>query len=190
MTPKWLHGYLKKKDSLKETYAHRILGDRLFHGDLWHINRKSLSGGVALGLFVGLTPTMPFHMILVAAGALFLRVNLPVALLVCWINNPLTAPFLYLWEHRLGRFLLNGFEIEVFLSHFDERMRVFYRNLLFLTAGSLLVSSVASLAGSLLVRYSWQMGVALKWKKRNARSIALSVPEDNGENGQDGTGAA
>jgi uncharacterized protein (DUF2062 family) len=60
---------------------------------------------MAIGLFVAVLP-MPGHTPLALLLGLLLRANLPVALLVIWVANPLTyAPILY-GEYLLGNYLL------------------------------------------------------------------------------------
>lgn len=67
----------------------------------------AIAGGVALGIFVGVTPTIPFHTaIIVLLGFLF-RQNIAAAYLGSWfISNPVTIPLLYIAQYELGRILL------------------------------------------------------------------------------------
>jgi len=66
-----------------------------------------IAAGLAIGVFVGVTPTIPFHTgIIVLIGLLF-RQNITAGYLGAWmISNPLTVPLLYLSQYELGRFLL------------------------------------------------------------------------------------
>ncbi len=66
-----------------------------------------LAWGVALGVFVGVTPTIPFHTITVLTLAPLLRVSVITAVLGIQIMNPLTIPFLYLTAFKVGHFLLH-----------------------------------------------------------------------------------
>lgn len=69
----------------------------------------SLALGVAIGLFVGITPTIPLHSALIIILAWILRGNILAALIAATaISNPLTwLPQYYLcW--RLGSWLLPG----------------------------------------------------------------------------------
>ena len=71
---------------------HRFLswmGDSLHDNNLWHINRHSAAMAVAIGLFCAFLP-MPMHMALAAALAIGLHGNLPVAVTMVWVSNPLT----------------------------------------------------------------------------------------------------
>ena len=78
----------------------------LQHPNLWCLNRRSVSGAVAVGLFSGLVPG-PFQMLTAALLVLPLRVNLPVALLVTLYTNPFTIVPLYMLAYGYGRLLLS-----------------------------------------------------------------------------------
>jgi uncharacterized protein (DUF2062 family) len=65
-----------------------------------------ISLGVAIGVFIGITPTIPFHMILAVFLAILLRASKLAAALGVWIANPLTIPFFYYASYRLGLFVL------------------------------------------------------------------------------------
>ncbi len=77
----------------------------LAHPVYFSINRRSITGGLALGVFVGFMPFLG-HTPVVVLAAILLRVNLPVAVVATWIANPLTyGPILY-GEYLLGAYLL------------------------------------------------------------------------------------
>jgi uncharacterized protein len=65
-----------------------------------------IAKGLALGVFIGLTPTLGFQMIIAIFLAILLRENKLAAALGVWITNPLTAPFIYALEYETGRLLL------------------------------------------------------------------------------------
>lgn len=79
----------------------------LSHPNLWAINRKSVAGGVAAGLFCGLIPG-PFQIIGCLIWVMLAKVNLPVAVLVTFYTNPLTIVPLYLFAVAYGQFLLGS----------------------------------------------------------------------------------
>ena len=76
--------------------------------------------GLAIGVFVGVTPTIPFHSaIIVMIGFLF-RQNITAAYLGSWIiSNPITVPFLYLSQYELGHILLNIAHYEFCLTEYS-----------------------------------------------------------------------
>ncbi len=68
---------------------------------------KSIAMGVAIGVFIGVTPTIPLHTALIVIVGITFQQNISAGYLGSWmISNPVTIPFLYLAEYRLGKFLL------------------------------------------------------------------------------------
>ncbi len=65
-----------------------------------------LSLGIAIGVFVGITPTIPLHTVLAIALAVALRGSKLAAALGVWVANPLTIPIFYYGSYQLGRFVL------------------------------------------------------------------------------------
>lgn len=95
-----------KKRHLKGGWLHRMLGERLFHSDLWALTPQGAAGGMALGLFIACTPTFGIQLALAGFFAFLLRVNIPMAMLGCLLTNPLTAPMFYAMELKLGLWMV------------------------------------------------------------------------------------
>jgi uncharacterized protein (DUF2062 family) len=86
------------------------------------INRKSITRGIFIGLFWGFIP-MPMQMLAVLAITPFLKFNVPIAISMVWLSNPLTMPFMYYMEYQTGNFILgrDGLEnIELTLTWFSD----------------------------------------------------------------------
>ena len=85
--------------------AHAVLARLLDDPRPWSLNRRSVSGAVAVGLFVGWMP-VPGQMMVAAILAALLRVHVPLSVVLVWFSNPLTlAPLGYLaW--RAGSMIL------------------------------------------------------------------------------------
>ncbi len=67
-----------------------------------------LATGVAVGIFVGVTPTIPFHTVLVLALAFILRGSKIAALLASlMVSNPLTFFMQYYLSWRTGAWLIH-----------------------------------------------------------------------------------
>lgn len=65
-----------------------------------------LARGVAIGIFIGVTPTIPLHTILTLLLAFILRGSKLAAILAGWaVSNPLTFFFQYYFSWRLGSWL-------------------------------------------------------------------------------------
>ncbi len=79
----------------------------------WIIHVKRLNGdphyvatGMAIGVFVGITPTIPLHTVLALALAFLLRVSKVAAALGVWCSNPVTIPFFYYWSYKIGALIM------------------------------------------------------------------------------------
>ncbi len=90
------------------------------------VNRRMITRGVAVGLFWGFIP-MPMQMLAVMATTPFFRFNVPIAISMVWLSNPITMPPMYYIEYLTGNFLLGRegiADIELtmswFTEHFDE----------------------------------------------------------------------
>ena len=62
--------------------------------------------GMAIGVFVSLTPTIPFHTVIAIAMAFILRGSKPAAAIGVWFSNPITIPFFYVGSYKTGIFIL------------------------------------------------------------------------------------
>jgi len=99
----------KKQHSSKQTgrrlqkYNIRELVERVkkLEGDPHYI-----AMGMAIGVFVGITPTMPFHTVIAVALAFIFRGSKAAAAIGVWFCNPISAPFFYLGSYKAGMFIL------------------------------------------------------------------------------------
>jgi len=67
---------------------------------------QKIALGMALGVFIAFTPTIPFHMILSLTLAHLFRVSRVAALMGVWVSNPLTVPPMYYFSFVIGKRLL------------------------------------------------------------------------------------
>ena len=72
-----------------------------------HGNPHYLALGIAIGVFVGMTPTFPLHTIIAIPFAHIFRGSKRAALLGVWISNPLTLPFCYYISYKVGMLTLD-----------------------------------------------------------------------------------
>lgn len=179
MPRKHFRKYLPTHTSIRE---HRWLGrfgGLLQHPNLWHLNRHSVAGGVAVGLFAGLVPG-PLQMLTAAVLSIPLHVNLPVALLVTLYTNPLTIVPLYLVAYEYGSLLLGAHggratipTFEMDWLHIVDSMRSLLDWALSL-GRPLLVGLVAlaltlAAVGYFGVKIAWRLHVTLAWRARRRR---------------------
>jgi len=64
---------------------------------------------MAFGIFIGMTPTIPFHTIVAIALALSFKASKITAALGTWICNPATIYFIYNYCYKIGSLIL-GFD--------------------------------------------------------------------------------
>ncbi len=109
---------------------------------------ERIARGMALGLFIGMTPTFGVQMGLGFAAAYMLGENKLAAILGVWVTNPLTAPFIYGLEYEMGRFLL-GLPYPPMQVEFNYQfIKNFGWQVMFpLSLGSLLFGIVAAVLG-------------------------------------------
>jgi uncharacterized protein (DUF2062 family) len=149
----------------------QFLEDHLNDPNLWHFNRRSLAGAMAVGLFVAFIP-IPMQMLLAAILSIKFRVNLPLSVSLVWITNPITAPPLFYFAYKLGAILLNmpiqhiefSFSIE-WLFHI---MGLFWQPLLL---GSFILSTLSAFTGYLLINIFWRLHVNSLWRKRGKKRL-------------------
>ncbi|MGQ9724646.1 MAG: DUF2062 domain-containing protein [Tepidimonas sp.] len=96
----------------------RWLAPYLHHPRLWHINRKGLALGLALGVFFGLL--IPVAQIPASATvAVLLRANLPAAVASTLVTNPVTFGPVYFGAYKLGQWVLQAAPADAVVSDPD-----------------------------------------------------------------------
>lgn len=106
-TTTMLTRFLPTHDSIKQSRLLRWLGPRIHDPSLWHLNRRAVARGVAIGAFFGLM--VPVAQIPAAAVvALALRANLWITAVATLVSNPFTYGPIYYFAYRLGSELLGA----------------------------------------------------------------------------------
>lgn len=174
--------YLRKRlphaRHIREHRSVRWLAPLLRHPNLWHLNRRSVAGGVAVGLFTGLIPG-PVQMLFAAILSVVFRVNLPVAVLTTLYTNPFTFVPLYLLAYQIGRRVYpnaggpaTAFEFD-WSGHWLKAIPAFFHWLVSLgptlLVGVLILGASLSFIGYFAVRLLWRLGVVIHWRRRNHR---------------------
>lgn len=118
MPRKYFRKFLPDHASLREHRLLRPFQALLKHPNLWHLNRHSVAGGLAAGLFGGLAPG-PVQMGIAAILAIVFRVNLPVAVIATLYTNPFTWPPLIVAAYWLGSLVTGGNGITIQTFDFD-----------------------------------------------------------------------
>ena len=107
---------------LKSKTAFLVQKIKKLHGDPHYV-----ALGMAIGVFMAITPTIPFHTVLAIALAVFLKASKPAAIIGVWVSNPFTVVFLYFACYKSGHLFfedsLNALEsIKALIEHFESNI--------------------------------------------------------------------
>jgi len=91
--------YFFKKFNIRE-FTERV---KKLHGDPHYV-----AMGMAIGVFISITPTIPFHTIIAVALAFIFRGSKAAAALGVWFCNPLTAPLFYWGSYKAGMLFMGN----------------------------------------------------------------------------------
>jgi uncharacterized protein (DUF2062 family) len=103
---KWFRRWrLPSREEVQSHRSLRWLGPLLHRPWLWHLDRRTVAVGAAVGVFFGFM--IPLLQILFAAFfAILLRGNLPVAAVATLVSNPFTYAPIGVLAYRTGSALL------------------------------------------------------------------------------------
>ncbi len=127
---------------------------------LWATHRKAVVPAVTLGIFVAFIP-LPIHPLLAAGGAILMRVNLPVALVAVWINNPLTIAPIYYSGYVLGSFLLGQPSPET-----TDWQILIVEGLWPMVTGLLCMGSLLGLLAYFGLNAFWRWSILMRFRRR------------------------
>ena len=166
MPRKFLRRYLPDADKIRANPALRPVSFLLDRSEIWHLHRRSAAGAAFIGLFCAFIP-VPIQMLIAAALAVAFRCNLPMAVALVWISNPVTFPPMIYFAYRLGAWLLD-MRLETDSVHMD--LGWWIANLdnigIPMLVGSLVCGWVAGVTGFVLVRVLWRFHVIRRWRER------------------------
>ena len=178
MPRKFFRKYLPDPEVVRASRMVAWCGSWLQHPNLWHLNRRSVPGAVAIGLFAGLVPG-PLQMLAALLIAIPCRKNIPVALIATLYTNPLTIVPLYVLAYAYGRLLLPGEHgpfiapIETDWGDLTGSLRAFGEWMLALgkplAVGLLALGLTLALIGYLVTLLGWRAYVVAQWRARARR---------------------
>lgn len=142
-----------------------VFGDAAY----WSINRRSVTRAVALGLFVAFLPPFIPHTLAALAGAIALRVNIPVTFAASFITNPFTMLPVFYSAYWFGCWLLHlaPVTVETVQASAGNWQQAFSGPFIkpFLL-GCALLGLAAAMLGYVLLGLSWHLSLVYKFYKR------------------------
>ena len=165
-----LKKHLPTREQIEKIRALGFLQHMLLEPNLWRMNRYSLSFGFLVGGICCFLPII-FQMVPCVLICIWIRCNVPMALLVVWISNPITiAPMMY-FAYRVGSLVLCMEQqtnmLDPSLPWFFDQLGIIWKPLI---VGCLICGTAFGLAGFLFIRlyYRWRIS-NYKLRKLSAR---------------------
>jgi len=186
MPRRYLRRILPSPRKLREEGATRVFGRLLHNPNLWHLNRHSVAVAVAFGLFAAFVP-IPGQTLLAVAGAIVFGCNLPIAVVVVFVSNPVTIPPLFFAAYKLGAWLLNevprALEFELSLNWLLNSLSEVWQPFLL---GCFAMGLLCALLGYVAVQVIWRIHVLQSWRERGKQRrtrlfAAASAPKSDGD---------
>ena len=134
--------------------------------NLLNLNRHSVSLAVFIGIFCAFIP-IPIQTLLVIGLCFWWGANLPIAIVIIWLSNPLTIPPMFYLTYKLGSSIL-GTEVDSlsFTLSWEWFSQLGVDILLPLFVGSLLSGILLASAGYFFILFLWRWKVIKNWEKR------------------------
>lgn len=170
MPKKLLKRYTPDPKTIREHKHLRVFARFLCDPNLFHMNRRSVSGAFAAGLFWAMIP-IPIQMATATITAILVRINLPISVALVWLTNPITMPPVFYFNYLVGTWILGAppdvGEFQLSFEWITAQLDVIWLPLYF---GSVVVGVVLGLIGYIGIRGYWRWHVVNKYRRRQHRS--------------------
>ena len=172
-----LKKYLPTSEQIAQIRVLSSLRHLLLEPNLWHMNRYSLSFGFLIGGFCCFLPIF-FQTVPCVLLCVWIRCNVPLAVLVVWISNPITTGPMMYFAYRVGLRIL-GTEQEIALLNpslgwFIDQLSIIWQPLL---VGSLACGFAFGMAGFIVIRLYYRWRIA-RYKLRKVIARRRSKPNN------------
>lgn len=145
---------LPAPDKLKSNRFLRWIFHKIGNAYIWQVNRRSIAGGLAAGLFFGSLP-IPIQIPCAVTVAIFMRFNAPIAAFSTLFSNPFTMPVIFYANYRLGRWVLGGEAISDVQFTVQNIKQLSGQILIPLFTGSVLLGTILAAVSYCSVYYLW-----------------------------------
>jgi uncharacterized protein (DUF2062 family) len=164
--------FLKHPRKLRERPVMRWFARHFLDKRVWKPTQHTLAGGMAVGTFITLQ-LLPIQMPTATILAAIFRVNIPVALVLCWLSNPFTIPFIAWLEYTIGKWFLalytkvpaTPFPTELPESMVDAWL-VLKEHAPVMLVGGVILGAVGALAGYIATWGAWEVTARVEAAKK------------------------
>ena len=102
----------------KKKLDHLLVKTKKLQGDPHYV-----ALGMSIGVFIAITPTIPFHTVLAVLLAYLLKASKPAAIIGVWVSNPFTVVF--------GSSINGSESISALINHLEGDFRLWDKILFF-----------------------------------------------------------
>jgi uncharacterized protein (DUF2062 family) len=169
---------LPSREELEHSRLIRPVAHLLLRPALWRFTRRSVPRGIAIGFFVGILVMVPgLQPVAAAFAAIPFRANVPLAVGVTLLTNPVTTPFLLMGSLWIGSdlfaFHADPSALMEMVSH-HASVAEWWDWLLSsaapaLLSGLVVLAAVCGLLGYVIAVLVWRMTIMGKWRRRRRR---------------------
>jgi uncharacterized protein len=157
---------------IRDVKSLKILGDWVYDGNLWHINRYSASMAFFVGPFVAFIPT-PGQTVIAAVLAVLLRCNLPLSVGLVFLTNPVTMPPIFYMAYKIGALIIDvpvsEMAFELSSDWLGNSLGAIWQPFLL---GCLICGLFFGSVGYVFVSQLWRWNVARQWHARKRKRAA------------------
>jgi len=169
---RWLQRFTLNRAQVREHRQLRIFGKWLQDPALWYLNRRSVAGAFAIGMFVMYLPPLG-QLLIAAAGAIAFRVNFPISVALVWITNPVTISPMYYFAYLVESWIL-GTPVQTFSVEYWLEWRNWLDILAPLMVGGLVCGTICSALGYFAVQAIWRWNLVRRVRSRRMRYRAAT----------------
>jgi uncharacterized protein (DUF2062 family) len=171
----WIRSKLPTHEQVEQIRWLAPISHLILRPALWRFHRRSVPRGVALGLAVGIFLMIPGVQLLGAALlSVPLRANIPLAVSMTLLSNPVTTPLILLASMKLGNILF-GFHADMQALaklQADAAPLADYAHWAMsdaapsLITGLAVIALVAAAVGYAVSIFIWRWWISHKWRHR------------------------
>lgn len=173
--------FLKHPRKLRQRPAMRWFARHFLDKRVWKPTQHTFSGGVAVGTFITLQ-LLPIQMPAATILSAIFRVNIPIAIALCWLSNPFTLVFIAWVEYVIGKWFL-AFYTTVpttpFPTHLPDSMVdawiVLKEHAPVVLVGGIILGALAAPLSYAASWFTWEIGSRMEMAKKLREAKAAAV---------------
>ncbi len=173
--------FLKHPRKLRHSRVMRWFARHFLDKHVWKPTQHTLSGGMAVGMFITLQ-LLPIQMPAATILAAIFRVNIPIAIAMCWVSNPFTVPFMAWLEHAIGKWVLSLYTTvptTPFPTHLPESIVdawvVLKEHAPVMLVGGIILGAIVALVSYIATWSVWEISTRMELAKKLRESKASAL---------------